>query len=118
MGMLASNDQAKEAIEAAGFEKGSAVPVMGGAAIAGFVASAFSLPFDFVKTRMQKMTPGPDGKMPYTGLGDCAVKTLKAEGPLAFYTGFGTYALRISPHVVFTLVFLDALPKLEKKVGL
>jgi solute carrier family 25 oxoglutarate transporter 11 len=118
MGMLASNDQAKEAIEAAGFEKGSMVPVIGGAAIAGFVASAFSLPFDFVKTRMQKMTAGADGRLPYSGLGDCALQTLKAEGPLAFYTGFGTYALRISPHVVFTLVFLDALPKVQKTIGL
>jgi solute carrier family 25 oxoglutarate transporter 11 len=118
MGMLASNDQAKEMIEASGFEKGSPVPVIGGAAIAGFIASAFSLPFDFVKTRVQKMAAGPDGKMPYAGFADCALKTLKAEGPMAFYTGFGTYALRISPHVVFTLVFLDALPKLQKQVGL
>jgi solute carrier family 25 oxoglutarate transporter 11 len=35
MGMLASNDQAKEMIQAAGFEKGSMVPVIGGSLIAG-----------------------------------------------------------------------------------
>ena len=29
---------------------------------AGFFASACSLPFDFVKTRMQKMTPNADGR--------------------------------------------------------
>ena len=28
-------------------------------AIAGFLASAFSLPFDFVKTQMQKQKPDP-----------------------------------------------------------
>lgn len=45
--------------------------------IAGFFASAASLPFDFVKTRLQKMTPNPDGTMPYKGSLDCALKTLK-----------------------------------------
>jgi hypothetical protein len=35
MGMLASNDQAKEMIEAAGFQKGGSVAVLGGATIAG-----------------------------------------------------------------------------------
>lgn len=118
MGMLASNDQAKEMLEGAGFAKGGAVAVLGGASIAGFFASACSLPFDFVKTRMQKMTPNPDGTMPYKGPIDCAMKTLTKEGPLTFYTGFGTYCIRIAPHVVFTLVFMDLLPKLEKNVGL
>lgn len=118
MGMLASNDQAKEMIEAAGFAKGSAVPVLGGASIAGFFASACSLPFDFVKTRLQKMTPNPDGSMPYKSALDCALKTLSQEGPMKFYTGFGTYCIRIAPHVVFTLVFNDALPKIQKQFGL
>eukprot|EP00877_Chromochloris_zofingiensis_P010182 jgi/Chrzof1/5417/Cz16g02080.t1 len=118
MGMLASNDQAKEMIEAAGFEKGGNAAVLGGATIAGFFASACSLPFDFVKTRLQKMTPAADGSMPYKGPVDCAMQTLRNEGPLKFYTGFGTYLIRIAPHVVFTLVFMDYLPKLEKKIGL
>lgn len=74
-------------LEAAGFEKGGQVVVIGGATIAGFVASAFSLPFDFVKTRIQKMEKGPDGKYPYKGPLDCAVKTFTQEGPLKFYTG-------------------------------
>lgn len=79
--------QAKEILEGAGFEKGGQVVVLGGATIAGFVAAAFSLPFDFVKTRIQKMDKGPDGKYPYTGPVDCAVKTFTQEGPLKFYTG-------------------------------
>lgn len=60
----------------------------------GFFASACSLPFDFVKTRLQKMTPNPDGTMPYKGPMDCAMQTLKQEGPLKFYTGFPTYLVR------------------------
>lgn len=61
---------------------------------AGFFASACSLPFDFVKTRIQKMSRNPDGTMPYKGFGDCALQTLKNEGPLKFYTGFPTYIVR------------------------
>jgi solute carrier family 25 oxoglutarate transporter 11 len=116
MGMLASNDQAKEMLEAAGF-KGQTV-VLGGATIAGFVASAFSLPFDFVKTRIQKMQPNPDGTYPYKGPVDCAIKTFTQEGPLKFYTGFPTYCIRIAPHAALTLVFVAWLPKLEKDLGL
>ncbi len=40
------------------------------------------------------------------------------QGPLKFYTGFPTYFIRIAPHVVFTLVFMDALPKVQKQFGL
>ena len=57
-------------------------------AIAGFFASFFSLPFDFVKTRLQKQSRGPDGKLPYKGMIDCFGKVIKDEGPLRFYRGF------------------------------
>ena len=57
--------QAKEMLEKAGFEKGGQAVVLGGATIAGFFAAACSLPFDFVKTRIQKMEPLPDGTLPY-----------------------------------------------------
>ncbi|MCJ1477794.1 putative mitochondrial 2-oxoglutarate/malate carrier protein [Lambiella insularis] len=67
-------------------------------AIAGFFASFFSLPFDFVKTRLQKQQKGPDGKLPYRGMIDCARKVVVQEGWLRFYRGFGTYYVRIAPH--------------------
>jgi len=170
MGMLASNDQAKEMLEAAGY--GGQTAVMGGkygkeknperfffsflishdsvffslffssslpltlrffsfsppstppphpppgAMIAGFFAAASSLPFDYVKTQIQEMKAGPDGKMPYSGPVDCALKTVAKKGPLAFYTGFPTYCVRIAPHAVITLLFVANLPKWEKKIGL
>lgn len=118
MGMLASNEQAKDMLVNAGFAPGS-FPVIGGAAmIAGFFASFFSLPFDFVKTRLQKQKPGPDGKLPYAGFADCAYKTLTQEGPLKFYTGFPTYYVRIAPHAVLTLVFIDFLKKAQASAGM
>ena len=67
-------------------------------AIAGFFASFFSLPFDFVKTRLQKQTRGADGKLPYAGMMDCFRKVAREEGLLRFYRGFGTYYVRIAPH--------------------
>lgn len=60
-------------------------------AIAGFFASFFSLPFDFIKTRLQKQTRKPDGTLPYKGMFDCFQKVMREEGPLRFYRGFSTY---------------------------
>ena len=67
-------------------------------AVAGFFASFFSLPFDFVKTRLQKQSKGKDGQLPYKGMADCFRKVAKEEGLLRFYRGFGTYYIRIAPH--------------------
>jgi solute carrier family 25 oxoglutarate transporter 11 len=66
--------------------------------IAGFFASFLSLPFDFVKTRLQKQQRGPDGKLPYKSMMDCFAKVAKQEGLGRFYRGFGTYYVRIAPH--------------------
>lgn len=74
-------------------------------AIAGFFASFLSLPFDFVKTRLQKQQKDPKtGQVPYKGVLDCARKVVAEEGWLRFYRGFGTYYVRIAPHA---LVFLS-----------
>lgn len=81
----------------------------GASAIAGFFASFFSLPFDFIKTRLQKQSRGPDGKLPYKGFLDCARQVIKKEGPLRFYRGFGTYYVRIAPHAMITLIVADYL---------
>jgi hypothetical protein len=81
---------------------------IGASAVSGFFASACSLPFDYVKTQIQKMQPGPDGKYPYTGSLDCAMKTLAAGGPLKFYSGFGTYCVRIAPHVMVCILLVSA----------
>ncbi|RSL53582.1 putative mitochondrial 2-oxoglutarate/malate carrier protein [Fusarium duplospermum] len=83
-------------------------------AIAGFFASFFSLPFDFVKTRLQKQSKGPDGKLPYRGMVDCFSKVAKQEGLGRFYRGFGTYYVRIAPHAMVTLIVADYLGWLTK----
>ncbi|EGX43293.1 hypothetical protein AOL_s00215g29 [Orbilia oligospora ATCC 24927] len=82
--------------------------------VAGFAASAFSLPFDFIKTRLQRQTRDASGRLPYKNMMDCAVKVVREEGVLRFYRGFGTYFVRIAPHAMMTLLFADALGILTK----
>jgi solute carrier family 25 oxoglutarate transporter 11 len=106
-GMLASHDQAQ-----AEFKKVTDnywLQNIGAKTISGFAASACSLPFDFVKTRIQKQRPDANGVLPYKNSLDCARKVLVNEGPLAFYRGFPTYFMRIAPHVIITLFALDGM---------
>eukprot|EP00850_Spirogloea_muscicola_P022814 SM000313S11964 [mRNA] locus=s313:51519:53652:+ [translate_table: standard] len=117
MGMLASYDQSVEFFRD-NLGTGEITTVIGASSISGFFAAACSLPFDYVKTQIQKMQPGPDGKLPYSGSLDCAAKTLASGGPLKFYTGFGTYCVRIAPHVMMTWIFLNQIGKLQKQIGI
>ena len=114
-GMLASNEQAKEMLKAQGVE--GQTNVLGAAAIAGFVASVFALPFDFVKTQLQKMQPRADGTMPYRGMADCAMKTVAEHGPLRLYTGFPTFYCRLAPQCMITLVALDWIKTAQARRG-
>lgn len=117
MGMLASYDQSVELFRDK-FGAGEISTVVGASAVSGFFASACSLPFDYVKTQIQKMQPDANGKYPYTGSLDCAVKTFKSGGPFKFYTGFPVYCVRIAPHVMMTWIFLNQIQKFEKKIGI
>ncbi|KAM3291383.1 hypothetical protein P3S67_019672 [Capsicum chacoense] len=64
------------------------------------------------------MRPDAEGKLPYLGSFDCAMKTLKAGGPFKFYTGFSVYCVRIARHVMMTWIFLNQIQRAEKKIGL
>jgi len=112
-GMFASQDVAKKTFSSVtGKPKNDLYMVEAPSALtAGFFAAACSLPMDMVKTRMQKMRPDAQGNVPYSGNMDCAMKILKNEGALGFYKGFGTFLIRIGPHVAITLVLLDVLKK-------
>jgi solute carrier family 25 oxoglutarate transporter 11 len=96
-GQLAFFSEAKQRLKE-GTELGPRTQTLAASAVAGFFASFFSLPFDFVKTRLQKQSKGPDGKLPYKSMVDCFRKVAKDEGLGRFYRGFGTYYVRIAPH--------------------
>ncbi|CAH0052937.1 unnamed protein product [Clonostachys solani] len=111
-GQLAFFSEAKVQLKDSGLS--SQAQTLSASAIAGFFASFFSLPFDFVKTRLQKQTKGPDGKLPYRGMADCFTKVARQEGVLRFYRGFGTYYIRIAPHAMVTLIVADYLGWITK----
>merc|ERR1719356_2364199 len=115
-GMLAFNASGKDALASMGVT--GAPQVFGASAIAGFFASFFSLPFDFVKSQMQSQKPGPTGELPYKSSIDCAMKIMAEGGPLRFYAGFPTFYVRIAPHAMITLIAQDFIKKSWTKVGL
>jgi solute carrier family 25 (mitochondrial oxoglutarate transporter), member 11 len=99
-GQLAFFSEAKQQLK--GTNMSAQTQTLTASAIAGFFASFFSLPFDFVKTRLQKQQKRPDGTMPYKSMVDCFKKVAKEEGMLRFYRGFSTYYVRIAPHALVT----------------
>jgi solute carrier family 25 oxoglutarate transporter 11 len=74
---------------------------------AGLCATFLSLPFDNVKTKLQKMKKGPDGTLPYKGVYDCFLKTCNKEGPMKLWVGINTYYFRVAPHALISLFLND-----------
>ena len=70
-----------------------------------------SLPFDNVKTKMQKMRVGIDGKMPYTGIFDCLRKEVRMNGITGPWVGLPTYAFRFTPQTIIVLTVAEQLKK-------
>ncbi len=102
LGMLVSYDESKERLEKV-FPNNSTFVWIMASTISGGIAATMSLPFDNVKTKLQKMTQNPDGTMPYKGLVDCAMKTASREGITGFWAGLPTYVVRIAPHVMIVI---------------
>ena len=68
--------------------------------LAGFTATCVGSPFDVVKTRMMSKI------VPYNGVLDCVFKTLRHDGPFAFYNGFVANFMRIGTwNIVMFVVY-------------
>merc|ERR1712194_92121 len=116
-GMLAFNASGKDVLKSAGVT--GPAQVFGASAIAGFFASFFSLPFDFVKTQIQRMKPDPvTGEMPFKGPIDCAAQQVKKGGITRLWSGFPTYYFRIAPHAMITLIAQDQVKGLWSSIGM
>ncbi|XP_043582852.1 mitochondrial glutamate carrier 1-like isoform X1 [Bombus pyrosoma] len=63
---------------------------------AGSIAALSVNPFDVVKTRLQVIKKAP-GEPTYDGVLDCITKTLKNEGPTAFFKGGACRMIVIAP---------------------
>ena len=110
---LATYDQIKEMIlEKRVMSDGIGTHVTASFA-AGFVAAVASNPIDVIKIRVMNMVP-PGAVPPYSGALDCALKTVKAEGPMALYKGFIPTISRQGPFTVVLFVTLEQVRKLLK----
>ncbi|XP_074568321.1 mitochondrial uncoupling protein 5-like [Curcuma longa] len=112
---LATYDQAKESILR---RRGASADGLGthvaASFAAGLVASVASNPVDVVKTRVMNMKVEKGAAPPYAGAMDCALKTVRAEGPMALYKGFIPTVSRQGPFTVVLFVTLEQVRKLLK----
>ncbi|KAF8411379.1 hypothetical protein HHK36_003928 [Tetracentron sinense] len=111
---LASYDQIKETILGKGLMKDGLGTHVTASFAAGFVAAVASNPVDVIKTRVMNMKVEPGAAPPYSGALDCAMKTVRAEGPMALYKGFIPTISRQGPFTVVLFVTLEQVRKLLK----
>lgn len=106
---LASYDQVKEAIlKIPGFTDNVVTHLIAGLG-AGFFAVCVGSPVDVVKSRMM-------GDSAYKNTLDCFVKTLKNDGPLAFYKGFIPNFGRLGSWNVIMFLTLEQAKKFVKSL--
>jgi solute carrier family 25 oxoglutarate transporter 11 len=120
VGMMACYDQAKEVVATLFNDpmtngQPSLPTRIGASATAGFTAALFSLPFDLVKSRLMAQKPDPlTGELPYKGIADCAMKILRNEGPIGFFSGFSAYYGRCAPHAMIILLSIETITSTYK----
>ncbi|XP_024028813.1 mitochondrial uncoupling protein 4 [Morus notabilis] len=112
---LASYDQFKEMILEKGVMSDGIGTHVAASFTAGFVAAVASNPVDVIKTRVMNMRVEPGVVAPYSGALDCALKTVRAEGPMALYKGFVPTISRQGPFTVVLFVTLEQVRKLLKE---
>lgn len=112
---LATYDQVKEMILEKGVLRDGLGTHVTASFAAGFVASVASNPVDVIKTRVMNMKVEAGRDPPYKGALDCALKTVRAEGPMALYKGFIPTISRQGPFTVVLFVTLEQVRKLLKE---
>lgn len=111
---LASYDEIKEFILKKDLMKDGLGTHVTASFAAGFVAAVASNPVDVIKTRVMNMKVETGKAAPYSGALDCAMQTIKAEGPMALYKGFIPTISRQGPFTVVLFVTLEQVRKLLK----
>jgi solute carrier family 25 protein 14/30 len=76
---------------------------------AGFCMSVTVTPFDMLRTQMMNQ---PTDRKLYTGIVDCAMKTVKAGGPQALYRGFFVIWSRFAPQATLQLMVFEQMRSL------
>ncbi|KAL9273014.1 Mitochondrial uncoupling protein 1-like protein [Drosera capensis] len=106
---LASYDQIKQTIlKLPGFSDNVVTHLFAGLG-AGFFAVCIGSPVDVVKSRMM-------GDSTYKSTLDCFIKTLKNDGPLAFYKGFIPNFARLGSWNVIMFLTLEQAKKFVRRI--
>ena len=80
--------------------------------VASFVANIAANPFDVLKSRLQNQKSATNGTaQQYRGMMDCLVQSVRAEGPLVLYAGFGPAFTKLAPYTIISLTLVDKLTK-------
>lgn len=106
VGMMVTYEEGKERLSKLLLKEGESNPryiEILAAVISAFVIGVGSLPFDNIKTKLQKQYRDAAGKRSYHGIADCFAKTIKQEGVRSLWVGLPTYYLRVGPHALITL---------------
>jgi len=75
--------------------------------LAAINVALITLPFDNIKTKIQKQKPLPCGTMPYKNFMDCFRQSMAKEGAAGFWSGLPTFYFRVGPHAIITLLALE-----------
>jgi solute carrier family 25 oxoglutarate transporter 11 len=77
--------------------------------ISACATSVCSLPFDNVKTKLQKQKPDAEGNVLYKNFADCFRVTIAREGVTGLWAGLPTYYFRVGPHAIVSLMAVEKL---------
>ncbi|KAK1933169.1 mitochondrial carrier protein family protein [Babesia divergens] len=105
--MLSTYDQSKELLKPYIGNTWAVAIISSG--LSALFATATSLPFDYVKTCLQKQN---NGVPQYSGVRDCFVRSYREGGIRRFYGSYGAYYMRVAPHIVITLIVREYLESL------
>lgn len=109
--MMTSYEEAKEKIFA--WRGPGKISIIYATLISSVFTATFSLPFDNMKTKIQRSNKDPKtGKYPYSGVMDCMRKTVAKEGITGPWTGLPIYYFRVGPHAIITLLAAEFFRKL------
>jgi len=91
-------------------EYGYGLPIMFCATLcSSFCANLVANPFDVIKSRLQNMSTV--GTPPYSGMVDCFVKSVKADGVKVLWAGFTPAFIKLAPYTIISLTLADKLTK-------
>ncbi|KAG8696356.1 hypothetical protein FRC08_007217 [Ceratobasidium sp. 394] len=88
---IGSYDHFKQVVKSRGLMSEGVLLHFTSSLFAGLVCSIVSNPVDVIKVRLMN-----DRAREYNGILDCIIKTIRNEGPLGYYKGFGMCWIRVS----------------------